>query len=94
MLVHVKEENLWTFRNSSTLYIVLEKLAGLGAGGFVRLHVLAMRDFYHQPKRHHCPCEIKGRVAESVQTKFLGRHIALDMLLEGQVSNITAASIS
>lgn len=76
------------------LYIVLEKLAGLGAGNFVRLHVLAVHDFYHQPKRHQCPCEVEDRVAESVQTKFSGQQSTLDVLLEGEVSNTTAASIS
>lgn len=83
-----------TFRNSRALYIVLEKLAGLGAGDFVRLPVLAVHDFYHKPKRLHCPCEVKGRVADSVQTKFSGQQIALEVLLEGQVSNNTAPSIS
>lgn len=76
------------------LYIIFDKLAGLGAANFVRLHVLAVHDFYHQPKRHQCPFEVKGRMAESVQTKFSGQQTALDMLLEDEVSNITAASIS
>lgn len=58
------------FRNGGVLKRVLKKLAGLGAGNSVRRHVLAVHDFYHQPKRRQGSREVKGRVAESIQTVF------------------------
>lgn len=55
-------------------------------------HMLAVDDFYCQPKRHQGPGEVKDRLAE--YSECSGWQTALNVLLEDEVTDITAASIS